>query len=123
MTNVYKTLVAARKKIDSPEKWGKGIRAFKRPQLRGLDTCCASEAIEDVTKINWDKATITADDDKIIFTRKAAYHLIECCAGISNHGDYSEESIPGWNDAPETTYDDVIHVYDLAIAIVRDFAK
>lgn len=117
MNDVYKTLVAARKKIDSPEKWGKGARGLYSPR-RTFNTSCAAEAIEDVTPY-----AFAPYSDEI---RQWSFRLIENCAGIDRvkNTEYDNillATIPIWNDAPERTYEDVIHTYNLAIAIVRDF--
>lgn len=119
MADVYKTLVAARKKIDSPEKWGKGARGMFLPR-RPFNTCCAAEAIEDVTPY-----AFAPYSDEI---RQWSFRLIENCAGLDGvtrvtipNLKFILDTIPTWNDAPERTYEDVISTYNLAVAIVKDF--
>jgi len=105
MSELYNLLKDARKKVAF--SWGKGRRYYERPG----NSCCAAEAIEN--SIEWGPL------------RNQAYRLIEKCAGISGMGEYQEggaqdQTIVGWNDAPERTQVDVLKVYDHAIAIVKD---
>lgn len=87
-------LIKARAKIADRPKWGKGRRGWER----AFDTCCASEAIEDVTLHNNDG----------LARRRAALDAVANAAGC--------DSIPRWNDAPERTHAEVLAAFDQAIA-------
>ncbi len=99
--SLREVIAAARKKIDTREKWGQGLRTYR------LETCCAAEAIEDVVP----HSTI----------RRQAYRLIKNLASASKYDNDISYGIIEWNDAPETSYEDVKQVFDHAYAIVKDF--
>ena len=92
-------LKAARAKIADPKNWGKG----PRPQMngwpgRGLRTCCAAEAIEEIGARS----------------NLAAYRALKNAAGLEFN-----DRIIDWNDAPERTHAEVIAAFNLAIATLR----
>lgn len=100
--NALEVLVAARAKITNPEDWGKGRRG-RRDCDRPLHTCCAAEAIEDISP-SLDKETHSE--------RRRAFRALMNAAGLDNRWN----AIINWNDAPERTHAEVLAAYDLAIA-------
>jgi len=90
-------LIAARKKIEREEDWGKGVRHDRR----SMDSCCVAEAIEESAPMQ---------------SRKAAYEALRRAGGISN--DWG--ALIEWNDAPERTHAEVLAAFDLAIALARN---
>jgi hypothetical protein len=93
-------LIRARQKITDPANWGKGIRGANPLDAdRSLETCCAAEAIEDVT--------IIAPD-----MRQRAYRRLRNAIGIKIG---SDNDIVEWNDAPERTHEEVLAAFDKAI--------
>lgn len=87
-------LIKARAKIADPANWGKGSRG----QSRGWNTCCASEAIEDVTFVSKEG----------LARRRAALDAVAAAAKCND--------VPLWNDAPERTHAQVLAAFDKAIA-------
>jgi hypothetical protein len=87
-------LKAARAKIADPKDWGKGRRRESRP----LHTCCAAEAIEEVSLD--------------LLERERAFRALKNAAGI-------DADIIGWNDHLERTHSEVRAAFDLAIATLR----
>lgn len=95
-------LKVARARIADPLNWGKGPRSRHNEWPgRGLNTCCASEAIEEVQ--SWGPE------------RARAYRALEHAAGLKAGWD----KLPIWNDASERTHAEVLAAYDLAIATLR----
>ena len=90
-------LRAARKRIESPEQWGQGVRRRNRP----FETCCASEAIEDLP------LGYTGE-------RRRAFRALMNAAGLD-----SAIHIVRWNDEPGRTHAEVLAAFDLAIAALK----
>jgi hypothetical protein len=93
-------LTAARKLIETPAMWGKGMRGIS-PNRRPMNTCCAAEAIETVDP-HWGSKT-----------RRAAFDIFIKANGIS---DAQFRAFTDWNDAPERTHAEVLAAFDRAIA-------
>lgn len=96
-TAVVECLVAARKRIEDPAKWGKGPEVFAEDPENNKD--CAEWAIYRTVRDNFG----TDARNAVLMLRKAI----------------GEESIVGWNDTPERTHEDVLAAYDKAIEIAR----
>lgn len=96
-------LVAARKRIENPKDWGKGPRGvgFNR---RPLSTCCAAEAIEEVSPQQFE-------------TRIAAFRILRCAIGAAPD---RLDAIVEWNDAPDRTHAVVLAAYDRAIEAAQN---
>jgi hypothetical protein len=90
-------LIRARQRIAEPKNWGKGRRGYDRP----VETCCASEAIEE----SWGAQKWSL--------RSAAFRRLYAAASL----DYADkrQNIPDWNDAPERTHTEVLAAFDRAI--------
>lgn len=91
-------LIAARKLINKPIKWGRGRRGTDRP----LNTCCTAEAIENAAPFGspgWANL------------RLAAYRAV----GNVVH----RESLVSWNDEPDRTHAEVLAAFDRAIEAER----
>lgn len=97
MTTALAILIEGRRRIEDPDRWGKGMRAHRDDPA----TFCASEAIE---------------DSPYCYSRTLALcALIEASAGAINN----QMRIAEWNDAPERTHAEVLALYDKAIAAER----
>lgn len=96
-SSVHDVLVRARAKIANPDDWGKGVRGRLGGGRRPLNTCCAAEAIEDVS---------TYRDP-----RKEAYAALSASVGLEGFF----ITIVEWNDAPERTHAEVLAAFDRAI--------
>lgn len=84
------TLREARRRIEEPEKWGKGFGRY--PKI------CMLDAIRE-----------TEPDINI---RGKAYRLLDKAIGIC--GDFT-----AWNDAPERTHAEVLRAFDKAIELAE----
>ena len=94
-------LIKARAKIAHPEGWGKGRRKWDR----GVQTCCAAEAIEDSDPCGYE----------IHYSeRKRASRALMHAAGLDRAA-----LITGWNDNPGRTHSEVLAAFDLAIAMLK----
>jgi hypothetical protein len=101
MTSTVEVLQKARAKIDRPEKWGKGVRGGVDGR-RPLHTCCAAEALEDTTPTD-------------IPIRGSAFEALRKAAGIAK-----DQTLVGWNDAPERTHAEVLAAFDKAIELASN---
>ena len=90
-------LIAARKRIERPENWGKGMRGSGYGS-RSFDTCCAAEAIEDL------KCGYSVRYAAINYLKQAirAKHLT---------------TVVNWNDAKSRTHKQVLAAFDRAIEL------
>lgn len=91
--SVKGVLIAARKMIENPENWGKGLE-----RERGLGRHCAEVAI--------DRARYGS--------REAKLALVKAITGAES--DAVGCNIIYWNDAPDRTHAEVLAAFDRAIA-------
>lgn len=98
MTTALAILIEGRRRLEDPDRWGKGMRADRDDDT----TCCAVEAIED------QRANYVARVDAICA-------LLTASSGACDN----RTSLPQWNDAPERTHAQVLALYDKAIAAER----
>jgi len=97
MTTALDILIEGRRRIEDPDRWGKGQRADRDDP----STCCAIEAIQDGFSCLDDGFTV-------------AICALKNAAGLADFN-----SIPVWNDAPDRVHPEVLAVYDKAIATLR----
>lgn len=90
-------LIKARAKITEPARWGKGSRGYSRSR----DSCCAAEAIEDVTLITRPELALR------VRAYDALRDAIHC------------RDLTSWNDAPERTHAEVLAAFDRAIEVAK----
>lgn len=93
MNDLKKALIAARSNIDTPEKWIKGA-------LKGENnTCCTVGAIYKVSPI-----------------ASLHYRIMRILVKITGNN-----SLAAWNDAEERTHQDILDLFDKAIAIADTY--
>lgn len=102
MGQLVDDLRAAKALIDTPEKWGKGARGIIAPRR------CIIHAVSDVIDC------FGFGSDQRIREKEA----FDALAAVRRIG-----SISIWNDAPERTHEDVMAVFDQAIAAAEASAK
>jgi hypothetical protein len=102
-------LIQARGLIDTPDRWGK---AGKTPLRHPPERRCLLDALVSVI-----------DHNSVYHT---TYRRLRDLLGqeIVEQGDFWWRDVPGsWNDADATTHQDVMNVYDKAIAKLEEAGK
>ena len=113
--NQRKVLKLARKMIDSPVKWTKYVCArTKRGEECGswdenAYQFCAVGALRAASYRLWGEECRIGSEARVIMD--------------SVNKDAEWASIPVWNDSRETTYDDVIAVFDAALEATKKKRK